>query len=163
VNCETCHGPAANHVAAPMDVKPDIPRGRDLCVLCHQYNPTRPTGFPQVDPVTHNPLAPCMSCHEPHAPEPPVVPGECGACHGQIERQKAVSHHATLPCTTCHAAPEQHKAEPRSVRPTKPEARDFCGQCHAQGLPGIPQIDLRGHQPDYQCWQCHYPHFPETD
>jgi hypothetical protein len=113
--------------------------------------------------VTHNPMAPCMSCHEPHAPEPPVVPGECAACHGQIARLKAVSHHATLPCTTCHAAPEQHRADPRSVRPSKPEVRGFCGECHAQDLPGIPQVDLRAHHSDYQCWQCHYPHFPETD
>jgi hypothetical protein len=163
VRCEVCHGPAADHVAAPLDVQPPAPRERGLCVLCHAYNPSRPTGFPQIDPVAHNPLLPCMGCHEPHAPEPPVVPGECSACHGQIARQKAVSHHAGLPCTTCHAAPQSHKVDPRSVRPTKPQDRTFCGTCHAQGIQGAPQIDLRTHNPTYLCWQCHYPHFPETE
>jgi hypothetical protein len=162
VRCEVCHGPAADHVAAPMNVKPDAPRERGFCILCHEYNQSRPTGFPQIDPVSHNPLMPCMSCHDPHAPEPPVVPDECSACHGQIARQKAVSHHATLACTTCHEAPEQHKVDPRSVRPSKPQDRSFCGGCHGQAIPDIPQIELRTHNSAYQCWQCHYPHFPET-
>jgi hypothetical protein len=162
VTCEVCHGPAADHAAAPLGSKPDAPRGRDLCILCHEYNFSRPTGFPQIEPVSHNPMAPCMGCHEPHAPETPVVPGECSACHGQIARQKAVSHHAALACTTCHEAPEQHKADPRSLRPTKPADRSFCGACHGGGLPGIPQIELRTHNPAYLCWQCHYPHHPEA-
>lgn len=162
VKCETCHGPAAAHVAAPLDVKPVIPREREFCTLCHEYNPTRPTGFPQIEPIAHNPMIPCMTCHNPHAPEPPAVPGECSACHGQIARQKAVSHHAGLPCTTCHEAPEQHRADPRSVLPSKPTERSFCGTCHAQGVTGVPQIDLRTHNPAYLCWQCHYPHHPEA-
>jgi len=163
VRCEVCHGPSAVHAAAPMDVKPDAPRGREFCILCHEFNPSRPTGFPQIDPVTHNAPAPCMTCHNPHAPETPTTPEECSACHGQIARQKAVSHHAGLPCTTCHQVPEQHKIDPRSVRPTKPAERAFCGACHAQGVAGVPQIDLRSHNPTYLCWQCHYPHFPETE
>jgi hypothetical protein len=164
VSCEVCHGPAATHVAAPLDVKPPIPRSRDLCVLCHAYNPSRPTGFAQIDSVAHNPRIPCSQCHEPHAPEPPAVPQECAACHGQIASQKAVSHHWALDCTTCHQAPEEHKLNPRGVRPTKPVNRAFCGGCHAMG-PGagdIPQIDLRTHGEPYLCWQCHYPHLPEA-
>lgn len=164
VSCEVCHGPAASHVAAPMDVKPPAPRERDLCPLCHAYNPSRPTGFPQIDPVVHNPLTPCITCHEPHEPEPPTVPEECSACHGQIARQKAVSHHAALPCTTCHGAPNQHKIDPRAVTPTKPTDRSFCGTCHAEDAPTperIPRINLRTHGEGYLCWQCHYPHYPE--
>ena len=165
VNCEVCHGPAMEHVTAPLNVKPSAPRGRDFCVLCHAYNPSRPTGFPQIDTVTHNPLTPCMGCHNPHAPEPPVVPQECSACHGQIARQKSVSHHATVACTTCHEAPQQHKIDPRSARPTRPTDRAFCGGCHAEDAPSpqrIPRIDLRRHGEEYLCWQCHYPHFPEA-
>lgn len=165
LSCEVCHGPAASHVAAPMDVKPSAPRGRGFCPLCHAYNAARPTGFPQIDPVAHNPLTPCITCHEPHEPEPPAVPEECSACHGQIARQKAVSHHATLPCTTCHDAPEQHKVSPRDVTPTKPANREFCGGCHAPDAPSpqrIPRVDLRSHGEGYPCWQCHYPHYPET-
>jgi len=164
VSCEVCHGAAANHVASPMEVKPPIDRERTLCTVCHAFNPSRPSGFPQIDPVAHNPTTPCVACHLPHAPEPPTIPGECSACHGQIARQKAVSHHATLPCTTCHVAPDEHKEAPRSVRPTKPTERAFCGACHsepAMASSGIPQVDLGSHGERYLCWQCHYPHSPE--
>ncbi len=166
VVCETCHGPAASHASAPLDEKPPAPRERGYCPLCHGYDPSRPTGFPQINPVSHNPLVPCMTCHDPHAPEPPTVPEECGACHGQIARQKSVSHHATLPCQTCHAADDQHKVDPRSVRPDKPADRSFCGTCHATDAPTpatIPRVDLRTHGEDYLCWHCHYPHYPELE
>lgn len=165
VACESCHGPGAAHVANPVEQKPAIPRTREFCIRCHAYNPSRPTGFPQIDPVAHNPLTPCMNCHEPHEPEPPVTPGECSACHGQIARQKAVSHHATLSCTTCHDAPDQHKLAPRTLRPSKPTDRSFCATCHAEDAASpqhIPRIDFRTHNPRYNCWQCHYPHYPET-
>ncbi len=165
VACESCHGPGAAHVANPVEQKPAIPRMREFCIRCHAYNPSRPTGFPQIDPIAHNPLAPCMNCHDPHEPEPPVTPGECSACHGQIARQKAVSHHATLLCTICHDAPDQHKLAPRTLRPSKPTDRSFCATCHAEDATSprhIPRINFRTHNPRYLCWQCHYPHYPET-
>ena len=121
--------------------------------------------YPQIDPVAHNPTVPCMTCHDPHAPEPPVIPGECRACHGQIASQKAVSHHAALPCLTCHEAPDEHKLTPRVVRPGKPDSREFCGGCHAAGAASpayVPRIEISSHGEDYLCWQCHYPHHPEA-
>lgn len=165
VACETCHGPAAAHTANPIEAKPVIPNRREACQRCHAYDPSRPTGFPQIDPVAHNPMTPCMTCHDPHRPEPPGAPESCSACHGQIASQKAVSHHATLSCETCHQAPDGHKLEPRNVRPTKPTERGFCGTCHSEDASSpahIPRINLGTHNPRYVCWQCHYPHFPET-
>ena len=164
VSCETCHGPGAAHVANPMEVKPPAPRDRQFCPTCHAYNLSRPLGFPQISPVTHNPLQPCITCHEPHDPKPPAVPGECRACHGEIDRIKAVSPHALLDCTSCHVTPEEHKVNPRSVRPGKPTSRDFCGQCHRtdSGVPNVPKIDISTHGEKYLCWQCHYPHMPEV-
>jgi len=165
VACETCHGPAATHAGDPAGAKPVVPDTRQFCVTCHAYNPSRPTGFPQIDAVAHNFPKPCTECHDPHAPVPPVVPGECSACHAQIWRQKAVSHHAQLLCTTCHEAGEGHKTSPRTMRPTKPMAREFCGACHASAVRAadrVPQIDLAAHGMPYLCCQCHYPHYPET-
>lgn len=165
VACEVCHGPGAAHSEYPDEVGLPAPRERGFCPLCHRYDPSRPTGFPQIEPVAHNPLEPCMSCHDPHAPEPPEVPEECGACHGQISRLKTVSHHVTLSCTTCHVTEEQHKITPRLIRPGKPVDRSFCGTCHDEDADSpreIPRIDLAIHGEDYQCWQCHYPHYPET-
>lgn len=167
VSCEVCHGPAAQHVENPAENRPEAPRKRAACPLCHGYDPSRPTGFPQIDPVTHNPLKPCISCHNPHQPEPPHVPEECSACHGGIARTKAVSRHALLACTQCHTTPVKHKDTPRAVRPEKPRSRDFCGGCHAKdarnGIAEAPRVDMATHGGRYLCWQCHYPHLPEVE
>jgi ribosomal protein S27AE len=165
VACEVCHGPQAVHVTDPVNVQPPAPRDRAFCPRCHAYSQSRPTGFPQIDPAAHNPLKPCIACHDPHAPVPPIVPEACSACHGQIARVKALSHHVNLPCVTCHDVPERHKTFPHAVRPTKPTERSFCGRCHdktARSSTGAPRIDLATHNPRYLCWQCHYPHYPET-
>lgn len=165
LSCETCHGPAARHVENPGEVNPVVPREREFCPRCHGYDPSRPTGFPQIDPVLHNPMTPCVSCHVPHAPEPPTLPASCSACHGEIARLKAVSHHAALECTECHDTPDAHKDTPRLVRPGKPTGREFCGKCHAPNAASpkhIPRIDIGTHGGRYPCWQCHYPHYPEV-
>jgi hypothetical protein len=164
VSCEVCHGPGAAHADSPVDVQLPKPNKRAGCPLCHRYDPSRPTGFPQIDPQTHNPVKPCITCHNPHQPEPPHVPGECSACHGEIARTKAVSKHALLACTQCHDTPVQHKVTPRTVHPEKPRARAFCASCHAKDAKSskdIPRIDVDNHGGRYLCWQCHYPHMPE--
>src|SRR5574340_1216068 len=164
VACEVCHGPALEHVDSPTDKKPVVPRTRTACPLCHGYDPSRPTGFPQIDPVTHNPMKPCYTCHNPHAPEPPRTPGDCSACHAEIARTKAVSHHALLPCTRCHETQKLHMTNPTASRPSKPATREFCGGCHAPDANSpkeIPRVDLATHGERYVCWQCHHPHFPE--
>ena len=166
VACEVCHGVAAAHVEDPEAHKLPAPRKRGYCPLCHGYNASRPTGFPQIDPVTHNPVQPCIACHDPHQPVTPHVPEACSACHGEIARTKAVSHHATLPCTQCHEVEEGHKVNPRMVGAEKPRSRELCGECHARGSGApktIPRIDLDNHGADHDCWQCHYPHHPEVD
>jgi hypothetical protein len=161
--CETCHGPATAHADDPSTGKPPAPRDRKFCPVCHAYDPARPTGFPQINPTTHNPLKPCFSCHNPHDPTPPTPPQECSACHGEIERTKAVSSHALLECTTCHKATAQHKTAPRTALPSKPQTREFCGTCHAKDAPRkeAPKIDLAEHGGRFLCWECHYPHLPE--
>jgi len=164
LSCETCHGPAAAHVEAPDETTPMVPRDRSFCPICHAYDPSRPTGFPQINPASHNPLRPCISCHDPHAPVPPQTPHDCGACHSQIARTKATSAHALLECVVCHQTPEEHLNNPRAALPSVPASREFCGRCHAPGAserPEAPRIDLASHGEKYLCWQCHYPHLPE--
>jgi len=164
VACETCHGPLAAHIEAPLKVRPSVPQKRDFCPLCHAFDPSRPTGFPQINPTTHNPVKACTQCHKPHDPRPPEVPRECGACHAEIARTKSLSPHALLACTTCHTVPEEHKVTPHSSRPTKPTDRVFCGTCHGKDStqPDAPKIDVKDHGGKYLCWQCHYPHSPEA-
>lgn len=174
LSCETCHGPAYDHVEDPTGQLPLVPTGREGCLYCHGYLPSRPTGFPQIIELQHNPMEPCGNCHDPHDPTPPEVPGACSACHGQIARTKAISHHRSLECETCHQTMPEHKEAPRSYLPNKPRTREFCGKCHAEGaqvtqetvgidlsMREIPRVDLDAHGNSYACWQCHYPHFPE--
>lgn len=69
VNCESCHGPAVKHTEDPMSVKPDKPKGRQFCALCHSKNPSRPKNIPQIDVERHNAGTDCASCHNPHSPK----------------------------------------------------------------------------------------------
>lgn len=119
---------------------------------------SRPTGFPQINPTVHNPLKPCIACHNPHDPVPPPTPRACSACHAQIERTKTVSSHALLVCTTCHTVSEQHKKAPRTALPSKPQTREFCAKCHGKdALQKEPsKIDVTTHGTPYLCWQCHF-------
>jgi hypothetical protein len=163
VSCEVCHGPAYAHTQ-DQSVIPSVTRERKLCPLCHLYDPSRPTGFPQINPVTHNPMQPCVSCHNPHDPTAPETPQECRACHGGIVSMKSLSNHALLSCTTCHDAPEQHKIKPRSYKPSSPTDRKFRAKCHARGSqePAAPKVDVETHGEKYLCWHCHYAHMPEV-
>lgn len=166
VSCEVCHGPAALHVDAPDEYTPGAPRGRGNCTLCHGYNPARPTGFPQILPIQHNPGKPCMSCHEPHNPMLPHAPEECSACHRKIASQKLVSHHVELQCTRCHNVPDEHLSNPRFMRAEKPTSNALCGECHGQGSDShnrVPRVDMETHSERYLCWDCHYPHSPEAN
>ena len=165
VACEVCHGPAFAHTEGELDELP-APRERGYCPLCHEYLPSRPTGFPQIISASHNPMEACISCHEPHDPVPPETPRDCDACHGEIANTKALSRHVNIDCVRCHVTPEEHKLRPREVRPGMPMKREFCGECHdgeADSEPGIPRIDLATHEERYVCWQCHYPHLPEVN
>ena len=162
--CETCHGVAKIHTENPEE-KPTINRKREACTLCHLFNPSRPTGFPQINPVVHNPGKQCITCHNPHDPKPPRVPKDCQACHEQIARTKAVSPHVQLECATCHTVNEQHKVTPRQVKANIPNDRSFCGKCHASDskVKETPKVDLSMHGEKYLCWECHFPHMPEMN
>lgn len=163
--CEVCHGPAKQHTEEPEAGQLRIPRGRGYCPLCHEYLPARPTGFPQIISASHNPMKPCITCHNPHDPKPLHTPKECSACHAEIARTKSLSRHVYVPCRRCHEAPREHFQSPRLNLPSKPAEREFCGQCHATDADsekGIPRIDLQTHYKRYVCWQCHYPHLPEV-
>ncbi len=164
LSCESCHGPGMEHSEDPEEITPSAPRKREFCSHCHTYNLSRPSGFPQINPIAHNPLDACIECHDPHNPEPPEVPQECSACHTQIARTKSFSSHVKLDCIDCHNAPEEHKINPRLIKPTKPITRKFCGQCHSKNSSyrGTLKINMVTHGENYLCWQCHYPHMPEV-
>jgi len=89
INCETCHGPLITHVDYPSieeflanpqsferTGEMEIHSAQELCIKCHDSQPAKPKGYPQVVVVEHledreMELAPdvCLECHDPHDPE----------------------------------------------------------------------------------------------
>jgi len=165
VACEACHGPGLAHTQNPTEQKMSLPSGRERCGYCHNYDASRPTGFPQIDPARHGKNEPCMTCHNPHHPEPTGKVEACEACHAEIVRTLSMGRHKTLDCTTCHGSGTTHISDPGRMRPDVPRTRNFCGGCHsdsASSPESVPRIDLSAHGEDYLCWQCHFPHLPEA-
>lgn len=165
VACESCHGSAMSHTLDPEDVKPAVTRTRSLCLLCHEYLPTRPTGFPQVVSDSHNPKKSCVSCHRPHDPKPLKPLKKCEACHAKIQRELSLSNHSNLECSSCHDVQKQHYSQPRENLPKRLLSRLICLRCHDKSsskAPDILTIDGMSHGEKYLCWQCHYPHIPEA-
>jgi DnaJ-class molecular chaperone len=177
VTCEACHGPGYSHSQDPTENKISVPSGRERCGYCHNYDASRPTGFPQIDPAAHGADEPCASCHNPHQPELNIETPACDGCHTEIARTLSKGHHRNLNCTICHGSGTKHPVDPKNIKPEMPASRDFCAQCHAknaagpknasgiENAPGIesaPRIDMATHGQDYLCWQCHFPHLPEA-
>jgi hypothetical protein len=121
VTCESCHGPLAEHAAtAPLEA----PAGslglakpaKELCAVCHERSPAKPTAFAQVDLAAHYPGGPCLGCHDSHA--------------ATAVRPPEISHSlARLPaCVTCHA--------PAGLKPVPVghvESSDaVCRACHTR-------------------------------
>ena len=67
IACESCHGPLAAH-ATDQSVMPKKMLDRNFCVRCHEQNPSRPAGLPQVVSAEHSQGLTCMDCHIPHIP-----------------------------------------------------------------------------------------------
>ena len=69
IDCETCHGPQAKHAASDGKEKPAKPNVIPLCLNCHEKDPAKPAGRPQIDKAEHYNGTTCSDCHLPHAPK----------------------------------------------------------------------------------------------
>jgi hypothetical protein len=105
LTCESCHGAAQKHVDNPTGVKPSSPKKRDYCSFCHNYNSSRPSGFPQINPVTHNPRKPCIP-RRPRFPVP-AMPA--------MRRSNEPRRHLTMPCFSARCATPRRK----SIKPCR--------------------------------------------
>ncbi|MEQ9729321.1 MAG: cytochrome c3 family protein [Candidatus Methanoperedens sp.] len=68
INCETCHGPAEQHVSNIRIMPSPANDSRDYCGLCHFKRAARPPDFLQIDPDIHGENLQCTYCHNPHKP-----------------------------------------------------------------------------------------------
>lgn len=93
-----------------------------------------------------------------------VQPGECSACHIEIDSLKASGNHKNIRCQICHGPGYKHIEDPSSNVLLKPVDRAFCGKCHSKNAARsekiIKQQDISEHNPDNKCIDCHNPHQP---
>jgi predicted CXXCH cytochrome family protein len=177
VQCEECHGPGSDHVAAPPSEKrATIARNltAELCGTCHQgehhpfYNEWSLSGHSQSLISLRGALNAndsCLECHSADyilAPDPSLRPNIDTATEG-------------ITCAVCHDPHgSQHGRELRMPR------EDLCASCHNPGtsLPGEPifhpqssmragfsgvDVDTDQFMPTVDCEDCHmyaYPYNP---
>jgi DnaJ-class molecular chaperone len=88
----------------------------------------------------------------------------CFECHQDIEDLKAQDVHSQINCETCHGPGQKHVESSALADILKPAGREFCGRCHsmnaAKKKDAIFQIDLKEHNTDKNCIECHNPHQP---
>ena len=87
----------------------------------------------------------------------------CLDCHDAIDAEKKTGKHARLGCEACHGPLQAHVADPATVVPQKPDAKELCIVCHMENMAkpkDFPQIDPKEHAGDGNCITCHNPHKP---
>ena len=87
----------------------------------------------------------------------------CGECHDDIWELRNSDLHQSISCETCHGPGWEHVEEPAAGQLVIPEGREFCGTCHSVN-PARPdfikQVDLKEHNVEANCVECHSPHAP---
>ncbi len=69
LNCQSCHGPAANHVSNPASGTPKVIGNEELCGSCHRQIAGRTKEMiTMVMPLWHSGGVECAKCHNPHQP-----------------------------------------------------------------------------------------------
>lgn len=168
VNCETCHGPGAEHVKTGESAVVDV--SREFCGLCHATLVSRPDDFPQVDMDEMGDGEQCVNCHDPHSPRagmPPEVShtlegrGNCQSCHvtGHEDWNTLPPElpHASLEgrsdCLSCHGS-EGYRGMSFPRIPHTFEGFSECLLCHsADGM--VPFPENHAGRKSGSCVTCH--------
>jgi len=102
-----------------------------------------------------------------NAARPIVYAGRegCEVCHADVAESRQGSRHAAIACEACHGALAQHADDPARLKPTRPDARKLCVQCHrseAAKPDKFPQVIPDQHAGTEPCTACHHPHHPQV-
>jgi len=88
----------------------------------------------------------------------------CFECHQDVEDLKATDVHSGIHCETCHGPGQKHVLSGEAADILKPSDREFCGSCHslnaARQQDAIFQVDLKEHNVEKECIDCHNSHQP---
>ena len=88
----------------------------------------------------------------------------CYDCHDDMIALRDSGMHKTLNCEVCHGPGYKHIESGEAIDITIPDGRDFCGWCHSKNAARregmIAQVNLKEHNIEYKCFECHNPHAP---
>ena len=88
----------------------------------------------------------------------------CVECHEDIATGKADDLHKNISCESCHGPGSKHVESMEAADIEVPGGREFCGLCHnknsSRPADVIKQVDLKEHNVDKDCKDCHNPHKP---
>lgn len=150
VQCETCHGLGARHVAADGDGDILRPDGREACLECHRLLLARPGEFAQIVVADHyryigveDPATLCIACHDPHEP-----------LYMDRDLRTARLHPLIHRCRDCHAG----RTDETMPRPPDHPPIFQCDYCHAEI---VGDFATRSHHA-IRCTACHI-FFRETE
>jgi hypothetical protein len=147
VQCENCHGPAANHAANPGDpsVVPRVEVAAQVCGGCHN-DPRHPT-FDEWQSSAHTQVVEDFNATN--------LIDSCGRCHSGSARLSLLETNALptgdadigIVCITCHD-PHQTNASPDQLRNPVASTNDYFMSTNGTFLSQYnPQINI--------CAQCH--------
>jgi len=88
----------------------------------------------------------------------------CLECHQDIDDLKQQDVHSDISCETCHGPGQRHSENGDTTLLLKPVSRESCGLCHsinaAKQKSTIFQVNLKEHNVNKRCIECHNPHQP---
>jgi hypothetical protein len=88
----------------------------------------------------------------------------CFKCHQVVADSLKADVHSEIHCETCHGPGQKHCETSALPDITRPTGREFCGRCHvlnaARQKDAVMQVDLKIHNIDKNCIECHNPHMP---
>jgi hypothetical protein len=168
VQCENCHGPAANHVAVTRDasVRPKVTMASEVCGGCHNFH--HPT-FDEWKLSSH--ATPVPGPAEDFLEQGAPAMMNCGPCHSGAVRESLLEayEHGTVPllpnridaayfgitCAVCHDAHANMDNPPRQPNPMVRNPLYSLANFSYSNSTNLQSFSLQ-YNPDIQvCGQCH--------
>jgi hypothetical protein len=163
-NCERCHGPGSDHVAAPRNAHMlvqttlDATRNTMVCAQCHSFRDTFAKGF-SAGSDYYNYFMPILQYNQPRDKDPAYwADGRTrrfsNDAYGLWQSECFLKGGAT--CVSCHSS--VHEVEIEKNPQLRPTANALCTRCHIQiGEKIAAHTHHAAGSTGSSCVECHMP------